>query len=212
VSFPESIAAAHRPVWNEIVLLHARWHQWKTLFASERASVDILNATAPIFFAHVQQVLVSDVLLGLSRLFDPPVMGTKENASLRWVLDAVKEDGRNTLAEKLESALAAVAPQIEAARKHRHKRIAHNDRATFLATGTQVLPSISDSDISTLLDAAAQFLNLVTKEYAATQTVFDYMDAPGDAESLVKHLDHAIQFRTLYFEHKQAGTETSLRW
>ena len=212
MSFPPSIEAAYRPVQSEIVSLHARWHQWKTLFATEQASVEILNKTAPLFFAHVQQVLVSDVIIGITRLFDPANTGKNENASLFWVLDAVKLEGREGLAEKLEQTLSIVTPQIEAARKHRHKRIAHNDRATFLSADPSVLPAISDSDFSLLLASAEKFLNLVTVEYGDTQTVLDYLDAPGDAGVLVRHLDHAIQFRDLYFQMKKAGTDGSLRW
>lgn len=212
MNFSQSIEAACRPVQNEIISLHARWHQWKILFATDQASVDIFNQTAPFFFAEVQQVLVPAVIIGISRLFDPASMGKNENASLLWVLDAVKRDGRAVLADRLEEVLVCVMPQIEAARKHRHKRIAHNDRATFLSSDRSVLPAITDTDISLLLASAEKFLNLVTVEYGDTQTVLDYLDPSGDSAALVRHLDHSIQFRELYFEMENAGTDGSLRW
>jgi hypothetical protein len=212
MNFSQEIEAAYRPVQNEVISLHARWHQWMILFATDQASVDILNQTAPFFFAEVQQVLVSDVIIGISRLFDPACMGKNENASLLWVLEAVKRDGRAVLADRLEEVLACVMPQIEVARKHRHKRIAHNDRATFLSSDRSVLPAITDTDISLLLTSAEEFLNLVTDEYGDTQTVLDYLEPSGDAAALVRNLDHAIQFRDLYFEMENAGTNGSLRW
>lgn len=68
--------------------LRYAWSNFRLMFASEKKSVDVLNATAPGFFAMVQRLLVDDVILRIARLTDPPANRSQENATLKRLLQA----------------------------------------------------------------------------------------------------------------------------
>jgi AbiU2 len=59
-------------LWKEVPWLHAKWNQYRQLYAHSRERVEFLNKVGGHFFGIVQHTLRDDILLHLARLTDPP--------------------------------------------------------------------------------------------------------------------------------------------
>lgn len=70
-----SIPPNVQPLWNvlqqEVIGLHAYWKNYRQLFGTSEARVDLLNECASTFFFIIQDALLADVQLSLSKLADP---------------------------------------------------------------------------------------------------------------------------------------------
>lgn len=69
------IPANIAPIWNflydESVAVHAYWQLFKQLFGGTQDDLDLLDRSAGFCFYAIQEALVTDVQLTLSKLSDP---------------------------------------------------------------------------------------------------------------------------------------------
>jgi hypothetical protein len=55
---------------SEVVWLHAKWNLYRQLYARSAARVELLNRAAGHFFRVLQNMLVEDIVLHISRLLE----------------------------------------------------------------------------------------------------------------------------------------------
>lgn len=111
-------------LYNEVVWLHAKWLEYRKLFAKSEKRIDILNETAAFFFKIVQETLWENVVLQIARLTDPPVQGQFENLTLLRITDTVRP---GALRDELRSLTRTAVERSQFARVWRNKRLAHTD-------------------------------------------------------------------------------------
>ena len=87
---------------NEVTWVHAKWMQFRILFADSPERIDLLNQVAGFFFRMIQDVLWEDVILHLARLTDPPQSGPgKHNLTLKRRPDAISDQALSVEIAKL---------------------------------------------------------------------------------------------------------------
>ena len=59
---------------RQVLSLHGRWKNFRDLYGASQERIDLLNRTAPTFFAVLGPILLDDVQLTLSKLADPPIL------------------------------------------------------------------------------------------------------------------------------------------
>ena len=186
--------ATRQRLWDELVAIHDSWHQYRYLYVESRERVRMLNACARWFFASVQRLLVRDVILGISRLTDPLTVGGFDNLVLRrLVLDPAvsQHDG---LAEQLKRLISDVETRAAPIRKHRNKYIAHLDHATAVNPADNVLPGVSVSEISGLIESMEAIYNLHGGRVRQSDSEFA-LAAMGSVESLALVLEGSERWK-----------------
>jgi hypothetical protein len=204
---PPPVRELFDPAWQQVALVHAKWHVTKQLYATSEARSAVLNRTAHDFFALCQHAFVSDILMSSGRLLDPAQTGKKQNLSLERLRDSVAACGVQTLTDEV-TRLLAEARQLEAsAREHRNRRLAHNDLATILASGSNPLPPVTVADIDGLLDSLGRFLNTIDGHFCENTTFFADPIQNGDGDSLARWLRDGVTYREqlLNLKRAQAG-------
>jgi hypothetical protein len=68
---------------RKLIELHVVWQQYRQLFGDEPETVHLLNRTSGLFFKIVQDELWDSVLLGISRMTDPPQTGKRKNLTVQ---------------------------------------------------------------------------------------------------------------------------------
>lgn len=131
---------------GEVNALVGNWGVCLGLFAQGPAQITALNDKAGRFFGLFQQLLLRDVILSIARLTDGAATARQENLSLRALL----EDPAVRDVPALKQAVAAAVSTAATIALHRHKYIAHLDRA--VAAGL-VLPALTRSEIDTAIAA-----------------------------------------------------------
>jgi hypothetical protein len=175
---------------NEVTWLHAKWNQFRHLYASEE-NVELLNEAAGFFFAVLQDVLWHDTLLHLARLTDPSRShGSKDNLSLRRLPEVIEDP---TLSARVETLVADAVTSCEFARDWRNRHLAHRDLTLALNSGAVPLPGISRADIERSLAAFRAVLNEIKRHYWNETVVFEDFRAIGDAGCLTRRLARSVK-------------------
>lgn len=205
---PPDLRVVYSELSDEVSWLHAKWQQYRLLFAKSERRIDLLNETAGYLFRIIQDTLFEDVVMSLARLTDPAQTGRgagqQENLTLRRLPLVVTD---NTLRGTVTLLLGVAVKACSAPRSWRNKRLAHRDLAVALATAGDPLPGISRLDVERALAAIRAVLNGLEGFYGDTQVSYEIVIPDvGDADGLVCYLQMAVRAESAWRERLQAGT------
>lgn len=173
----------------DILLL---WKQYEALFGVDQGTVSVLNKAAPTFFSVVQAQLWDGVMLGISRLTDPPLSAGKKTLTIRAIPSLVADPGVKV---KVEAAIDNALIEAEFTRAHRNKRIAHNDLVHIQNRVANPLPTASRQKIKAGLDAICAVLEVLNGHYRQSTMLYDDLIFDGGAGSVVHLLKGALKLR-----------------
>jgi hypothetical protein len=176
-------------LYNEVTWLHAKWNQYRILFAESPERVDLLNRVAGFFFRMIQNVLWEDVLMHIARLTDQPKSAGKNNLTLLRLSAAVEEP---ELSSEIESSVKTAENLSKFARDWRNRRLAHTDLKLALEDRAEALPGVSRDNVEHSLAAIAAVLNKISGHFFRTEVRFTLFIAHDDAESLAYYIQSAI--------------------
>jgi HEPN superfamily AbiU2-like protein len=164
-------------LYRKLVELHILWQQYRQLFGDDPDTVQLLNRTSGLFFKVVQDELWDSVLLGVSRMTDPPATGRYKNLTVQslppLIADAALQAEVRALCEK---ALAAA----EFAREHRDKRIAHSDHSYLSNPSSNPLSGISRTLVEEMLASLRAVLNRLDAHFRDGAVIYeDFVDESG---------------------------------
>jgi len=202
------LGAVYNVLYNDVSWLHAKWEQYRHLFAKSERRIELLNETAGYLFRIIQDTVFENVVLGLARLTDPIQTGRgqkqQENLTLQRLPSLVSDAQlRLELTALVEGALDACATL----RAWRNKRLAHRDLDMALATAGDPLPGISRADVEAALTASRALLNKLEGYYWDSEVHYQMvLTNLGDATSLVHYLSKGLKAERVWRERLQAGT------
>jgi AbiU2 len=135
------------------------------LYATSPDCVELLNETAPAFFARYQHLLAIALISSISRLADSPTSGSRKNPQenltleLLLSLDDSDDPKQRKLRAKLDKLWKRLHKDSDPIRRYRHKRIAHADRAEYLRPRKKLAKGITIRRFGRVLNDIARFLN-----------------------------------------------------
>ena len=146
---PES----RKRLYDEIVILHDSWAQYRFLFTESNERMQLLNVCGSWFFRTTQRNLLREVVLGISRLTDPIKTGKFDNLTIGMLLLDLSIDSHIGLRDRLDAAVAAAIGAADPMRPHRHKYIAHLDHPTALGSAVSPIPALARQQITDAINA-----------------------------------------------------------
>jgi hypothetical protein len=195
-------------IHNEVAWLSLKWGQYRLLYATSEKRIEFLNNTAGAFFAMLQTLIFEDIVLGLTRLIDPIQTGKGKNAKTNLTLHQLPclvsdLKLRIELARLAEAAETSCEKMID----WRNKHLAHRDLALALSMDKDLLPDISRADIEAALACFGGLLNWVSSVFQNGSMTNYRMTtpAPGDAASLITHLQFGIKAEQVKRDRLMAG-------
>jgi hypothetical protein len=173
----DDLGASFYELYRELVELHVVWQQYRQLFGEDPESVHLLNRTAGLFFKIVQDELWDSVLLGISRMTDPPATAGRKNLTVRSLPDLIAD---GSLRAEVRDLCNAALSSAQFAREHRNKRIAHQDHNYLSNRGSSPLSGISRTLVEEMLAALRAVLNRVDRHYRDTTVMYEgFVDDSG---------------------------------
>lgn len=185
-----TLGPIYHALYNEVAWLHAKWLEYRKLFAKSAQRIDLLNETAGFFFGVVQDVLWKDVLLHIARLTDPAKQGKYENLTLFQLPNIVPKP---ELVIELCQLIEVAKTSSKFARDWRNKRLAHHDLAITLDLQAVPLPGVSRQHVEETLASFRAVLNHLHAHYFQSEVAFEHFLTHDDADTLVHHLSVAKQ-------------------
>ena len=184
----ESFDARRKRLWDELVMLHDAWAQYSYLFNESQERIELLNACARWFFGTTQRLLMREVILGVSRLTDPPKTGKHANLVLESLLDDPTIDKYVGLRKDIDKAIKQIKVDAAPIRHHRDKYIAHLDERTAVEATTNPLPGLKKGLIRQIIDDMGRVYNMHGGKTRESHAFFE-LSALGSAQSLVEILE-----------------------
>ncbi len=180
--------------------MHGKWTIYRQLFATSDKRLDMLNKTAAAFFIMVQELLIGDIQLSLTKLTDPA--GKRKNLSFELLQKQVKVHDYG-LSSQLGKVLDNLNDKCGVFRFRRNKRLAHLDFDTAMKKGAQPLPGISRQMIEDALSLVREYMNTVERHYYQRETIYQRpIMARSDGNALVAILRHGFRYMELLRDEK----------
>lgn len=199
-SIPKNIDEVYEELKTEITWLHGRWIVYRQLFAESEKRVDLLNECASAFFYIIQDVLLGEVQVSLSKLTDPARSRRFDNLSLEQLQARLATHGGQALAAQTRSVLDALRLKCEPFRAWRNKRLAHLDLTTAMKSIPDPLPGISRQMIEEALALVREFMNKIEMHYRDSEVGYDHFIMQSDGEALVAMLRYGLRYEELLRE------------
>ncbi len=204
---PEPHTAIHEAIDNEVSWVHLIWKVFRQLYA-EKATVELLNRVAPTWAKIQQDALLDDVMLSLTRLTDPPETFNCENLVLDRLVPLARASGDEKIVQTVIDGIQGVKDACADLRKHRNKRLAHNDLTTSLADEGMLLPS--RQIIETALSLIRNIMNAINVHFRGGPTMYKEVSSQGEADPLIACLNDGLRLRHLRRDHHRMS-EAELR-
>lgn len=170
-------------LYKEVVWVHAVWSEILKLFGSKE-NVEILNKYGSFIFRIIEDSLVDQTILHISRLTDPSTTGRNKNISIKCLSNYV--DTRIEK-EKLEKLIHSAIKKSQFARNHRNKRLAHKD-LEFTLSKSKKLDPYDREDIETALHEIRTVMNYIENVYRNHTVIFENFITDEDSNDLIEAL------------------------
>jgi hypothetical protein len=184
----EALGLTFSALYREVVLLHAKWQEYRALFGSDAERVALLNRSAGFFFKIVQDGLWEDVLLHIARLTDPPRSAGRRNLTVQMLPPLIAQEKLRAHAEEL---LKICIEKAEFAREHRNRRLAHLDLLHATAPAAVPLTGISRAHVEDMLRSLRDLMNAIDGHFRDTMVIYEQFISYSGAENLVAILRRA---------------------
>lgn len=210
-TIPSEIDEVYGKLKTEITWMHGRWMVYRQLFAESEKRIDLLNESAPTFFYIIQDVLLGEIQVSLSKLTDPARSGKFDNLSLEQLQMRVKANGQPQLAARLRQLLDELQLKCEPFRARRNKQLAHLDLTTAMESSLNPLPGISRQMIEEALKLVRECMNEIERHYCENTIFYEEFIMQSDGEALVSMLKYGrrykelLQARTIPFDDWREG-------
>jgi hypothetical protein len=135
----------------------------------------------------LQDTLWDSVLMHISRLTDPPVVGRRNRQTLT-LLRLHRAIPEPELGKHVRSLVGRTVKAAQFSRDWRDRRIAHRDLALVQSENAQPLAPASRADVETVLEQMREIVNAVEDHYFGAEVMFDFVSPPNDAEALLYQL------------------------
>lgn len=199
MAMPRDIEEIWDFLHREVTWLQGRWRMYRQLYGTSEARIDALNRVAPTLFSILQNVLLDEVQLTLSRLADPPTTGRQRrpNATLETLLNRIEGLDVPSLTAELRTQLASYRLACKAILERRNKRLAHYDLHTHISADAETLLGPSRAEIETALDTLRAFMRTVYEHFEHSYMAYEHFAPLNDAESLLRAVAQALRYQEL---------------
>jgi hypothetical protein len=181
-------------IQQEVIGVHAYWNNYRQLFGKSKERVDLRNACAGEFFLIVQDALLTDVQLSLSRLAERVTTSGKKNATLESLSSEIAMLSIPQLAGRLQD----YRDRCDKITLRRNKELAHADLGALLRrngfAGGTAIPGPSRQEIEEALKALREFMNAVEGYFNDPPMDYETFASPGDGDSLVEILKQGLAY------------------
>jgi hypothetical protein len=187
-------------LYDEFTWLHAKWNQYRILFAPEH--IELLNRVAPFFFRVIRGALSENLVMHIARLTDPPrtERGRKNSLTLLRLNPAhvpeLAAPKNEALSRELLKLIAKARAEAAWVRDWRNRRLAHRDLELAVDGQKKPLPRISPARMERTLETIGAVLNKIEDHFYHRKILFTHVITRDDAESLLCYLKIAVEAET----------------
>jgi hypothetical protein len=210
---PALVEPSWKFIWNQIAYLHFQWKIHEQLCGKGQKRMDLLAGDAHNFFGIIQQALLTEVQLTLSKLGDSARSHRFENMTLAKLVEEIQLIDPNPNAEgaefyeRLAVCQADFADKSRKVRERRNKYLAHSDYDVALDLRLVPLETPTRAEIEEALKSLTAFMWVIEAHFGEGITVYSQVVTDYDADDLVNLLKQAERYKELIIAGKLPWTD-----
>jgi hypothetical protein len=178
-SFPPKTGELAYELSKSITFLHLKWKLFRALFGTSQERIDLLNQTAPAFFAFVGQIMFKDVVLAITRLTDRK----RKTACLAQLITLLAPHVGVAELARWQSELALLNSEVEPLRETRNRYLAHDELPTALNNHPRPMPGVSRAQVETMLKRIRGLFESIEEKFCGSHTSHEAINADGGDSS-----------------------------
>ena len=187
---------------QDISQLYVQWNEYVDAFGTNENRINLLNRAAGGFARSVQDALWTDVLLGLTRLTDPPKSVGKDNLTVTRIPSLLKDGHRESVQQLVNAAVESTG----FARDWRNRYFAHRDLQHAIDSNAVPLEAASRLKVRQALEAIVAVMNSVEAHLEDSTTFYSEARHLNGVLSLLYVLDDGIRYDQQRRARFEAGT------
>jgi hypothetical protein len=152
-------------LFNSVSWLNSQWDDYRTLFRTSPATVQLMNDTAGAFFYGLSEMYWEVLVLHICRLTDPAEQGKHKNLTVQTLADVMPGTRDVTFKRSVETAVRECVAKTEFARTWRDKKFAHTDRPLPGGKRATPLPAVDEQSVQQAIDAINKAMNVFEMHY-----------------------------------------------
>jgi hypothetical protein len=171
----------YEAIRQDLIRINAYWQVYRQLFTVSDERYETYSNTAPAFFRLLQDLLVDNAVISLSRLTDPA-----HYQSFSRLVKALRAQVRNDVYEQLRADLTNLETACADIREHRHKRVAHRPATALQPQITDAptkLPPLTRKKIEGAMASMASLMNKILGYFEDVEQFYEPV-MRGDANAL----------------------------
>lgn len=182
----ENLGAIYYRLWNELAFLHIKWSEFESLYGEEK-NVTLMKSISPHFFFYLQNLLLEDVILGITRITENREYKGKPNLTIRQLPNLVDDSIKGQVGKLIKR----IGKETDFCKDRRNRRIGHIDMNLALENQyAEPLKTTNRNKINQVLDSISELMNVVHLHYLDSTTLFRMPSQEG--LSLLKHAERGI--------------------
>ncbi len=186
---PAELDEVFQGFFHEYSIIIVKWRLYNQLFGDSE-SIDLLNRHGAHGFGVIQDVIIKDVILCITRMMNTSKEAWGDPANLATLMIDLAAHKQTALAEKLRGKRDAIRPVADDLQSWRDARISRNDYASFvdMKAGIDALPPPSRQMVEDVLAAMGEILEDLQGHYTGLDTLQEDASPSGDFRELVSDL------------------------
>ena len=159
-TMPAELGEVFRGFFQEYSIIRVKWRLYKQLFG-DIEGIDLLNRHGAHGFGVVQDVIIKDVILCITRMMNTSKEAWGDPANLATLLIDLVAHKQAVLADKLRAIRDTIKPVVDGLSRWRDVQISRNDYASFvnMKAGIDALPPPSRQMVEDILSAMGRILD-----------------------------------------------------
>ncbi len=182
------LGAIFNRIHNEVIYIHAKWNEFESLFGTDPIRIDLMNKIAPRFFYHYQNLLLENILLGITRITDSKKTRNKkdrERLTIHWLTSLIEVPLRG----EIKKDIANINTETLFARNWRNRKIAHIEKDLALNKNHDPLPPATRDKLTKALSSLRKMMNKIQLHYFEQEFMYQESESLQGYHLLLKAED-----------------------
>ena len=169
-TMPAELGDVFQGFFQEYSIIRVKWRLYKQLFGDTEC-IDLLNRHGAHGFGVVQDVIIKDVILCITRMMNTSKEVWGDPANLATLLIDLVAHKQTALADKARGMRDRIKPAVDGLRRWRDEEISRNDYASFVVRETQIdaLPQSGRQMVEDILSAMSEIVDELQAHYSGLE-------------------------------------------
>jgi hypothetical protein len=181
---------------HEHRIIQAKWRLFEKLFGTSE-TVDLLNRQGAHSFGLIEDILVKDLILAITRMMNSSKASWGDPANLATILIDLVAHKQTAIAKRLTEIRDRVKPSVEELKRWRDEKIARNNYTAFvrLKAEREALPSCYRKMVDDFLASMEEILRELQVHYSGLEELQEHAYQSGDFVELLGRLRELEQLK-----------------